>query len=110
MKFDETVSESLTARGECEEEPYYAVAGEATIEELVEEASKVQMKALKKHGVSEKGPREEHGEETGESPVGVKWVDTNKGDKEKPEYRCRLVAQETKKDKREEFVLRQRRR
>ncbi len=31
----------------------------------------------------------------------VKRVDTNKGDKEKPEYRCRLVVKEIKKDKRE---------
>ena len=35
--------------------------------------------------------------------VGVKWVDTNKGDKEKPEYRCRLVAKEIKRDKREDL-------
>ncbi len=35
--------------------------------------------------------------------MGVKRVDTNKGDEEKPEYRCRLVAKEIKKDKREDF-------
>ncbi len=35
------------------------------------------------------------------APVEVKWVDTNKGDKEKPEHRCRLVAKEIKKDMRE---------
>ncbi len=34
----------------------------------------------------------------------MKWVDTDKGDKEKPEYRCRLVAKETKKDKREDLL------
>ncbi len=33
----------------------------------------------------------------------VKWVDANKGDKEKAEYRCMLVAKETKKDKREDL-------
>ncbi len=32
--------------------------------------------------------------------MGVKWLDTNEGDKEQPEYRCRLVAKETKRDKR----------
>ncbi len=32
-----------------------------------------------------------------------RWVDTNKGDEEKPEYRCRLVVKEIKKDKREDL-------
>ncbi len=31
----------------------------------------------------------------------VKWVDANKDDEEKPQYRCRLVVKEIKKDKRE---------
>ncbi len=30
-------------------------------------------------------------------------MDTNKGDKEKPEYRCRLEAKEIKKDRREDL-------
>ncbi len=41
-----------------------------------------------------------------ESPVGVKWVDMNKGDKEKPEYSCCLVAKEMKNDKRDDFLWR----
>ncbi len=36
--------------------------------------------------------------------MGVKWVDANKGDTEKPEYRCRLVAKDVKTDKRGDFV------
>ncbi len=36
--------------------------------------------------------------------MGVKRVDTNKGDKEKPEYRCRLVAKEINQDKQEDFA------
>ena len=35
--------------------------------------------------------------------MGVKWVDANKRDKEKPEYRCRLVAKEVKRDKQEDL-------
>ena len=31
------------------------------------------------------------------------WVDANKGDKENPEYRRRLVAKEIKRDKREDL-------
>ena len=33
-------------------------------------------------------------------PIGVRWVDVNKGDKDNPEYRSRLVAKEIKRDKR----------
>ena len=73
------------------------------IKELVEAARKVEMETFKKHGVYEKVPIEECWKETGKGPVGVKWVDANKGDKEKPEYRCRLVAKEIKKDKREDL-------
>ena len=31
---------------------------------------------------------------TGRGPLGTRWVDTNKGDNENPDVRCRLVAQE----------------
>ena len=41
-------------------------------------------------------PIEECWKETGKAPVGVRWVDTNKGDKENPEYKRRLVANEIK--------------
>ena len=50
--------------------------------------------------VYEKVPIEECWENAGRCAVGVKWVDTNKGDKENPEHRCRLVAKEIKKDQR----------
>ena len=31
---------------------------------------------------------------TGKAPIGCRWIDINKGDDEKPEYRSRLVAKE----------------
>ncbi len=34
----------------------------------------------------------------------MKWVVRNKGDKEKPEYRCRLLAKESQKDEREDLI------
>ena len=41
---------------------------------------------------------------TGRAPIGVKWVDINKGDEQNPEYRSRFVATEVKKkDKREDL-------
>ncbi len=60
------------------------------------------METFKKHGVCDKAPLEEVWRVAGRARVGVKWVDANKGDKEKPEYRCRLVAKEIKMGKREE--------
>ena len=37
---------------------------------------------------------------TGKGPIGVRWLDVNKGDSNNPEYRSRLVAEEIKTDKR----------
>ncbi len=45
------------------------------------------METFKKHEVYEKVPLEECWKVTGRAPVGVIWVDTNNGDKKKPEYR-----------------------
>ena len=41
--------------------------------------------------------------ETGKAPIGTRWVDINKGDEENTEYRSRFVAQEIKKDSREDL-------
>ncbi len=78
---------------------YDAIFGEVTIKGLVEAARKVEMETFKKHGMCDEG---ECWEETGEGPVGFKWGDTRKCDKEKPECRCRLVAK-IKKDRREDL-------
>ncbi len=94
VEFDESVFEFINSTWkEYEEELYHdAISGELMIKELVEAARKVEMETFKKHGVYEKVPIEECWKETGKALVGVKWVDTNMGDKEKPEYRCRLVV------------------
>ena len=36
---------------------------------------------------------------TGEKPIGVRWVDINKGSEEVPDVRCRLVARDFKNKK-----------
>ena len=36
-------------------------------------------------------------------PIGTRWVDVNKGDDANPEYSSRLVAQEIKRDNREDL-------
>ena len=68
------------------------------IKELVEKTRQVEMDTFKKYGVYEKRPTKECWEKTGKAPIGVKRVDTNKGDAENPEHRCRLVAKEIKRD------------
>ena len=75
------------------------------IKELVEKARQVEMDTFKKYGAYEKRPIKECWEKTGKAPIGVKWVDTNKGDAVNPEYRCRLVAKEIKHDKREDLFV-----
>ena len=52
------------------------------------------MKEFREHQVYFKVPMSECWDVTGKEPVGVKWIDINKGDEEKPKLRCRLVAQE----------------
>ena len=45
-------------------------------------------------GVYEKVDVQECWKSTGKAPIAVRWVDTNKGDSVKPNYRSRLVAKE----------------
>ena len=40
---------------------------------------------------------------TGRMPITVRWIDTNKGDKEKPNYRSRVVARELNTHKRDDL-------
>ena len=40
---------------------------------------------------------------TGKAPIGVRWIDTNKGDAGNPDYRSRLAAQEINMGTREDL-------
>ena len=51
-----------------------------------------------KREVYDKVPVSQCWERTGKAPIGVRWVDINKGDSINPENRSRLVAKEIKKD------------
>ena len=55
------------------------------------------------HKVCTKVPIQQCWDETGKNPISVRWLDINKGDEDNHEYRSRLVAQEIKKDKREDL-------
>ena len=61
------------------------------------------MKEFNKHGVYVKVPIEECWANTGKYPIHTRWVDVNKGDEVKPEYRSRLVAEEIKRDNPEDL-------
>mgnify|MGYP003329183013 CR=1 FL=1 len=54
------------------------------------------MEEVRKQKVYMKVPTTECYNEKGNSPIGTRWVDVNKGDDVHEEYRSRLVAQELK--------------
>ena len=50
-----------------------------------------------------KVPLTECKNKTGKAPISVRWIDVNKGDLGKPNYRSRLVAREINTHKREDL-------
>ena len=67
---------------------------------LVKAARGEEMEEFKKHTVYKKVPLNQCLQETGRQPIGVRWVDVNKGDDESPNVRCRIVAKYFNIDKR----------
>ena len=67
--------------------------------ELVREARAEELRWVKEKKIWEWRPTEECWNEAGAKPVPLKWVDTNKGDDEEPNYRSTIVAREIKKAK-----------
>ena len=59
---------------------------------MVKAARKEEIKYFKEMGVYEKVDISKCWEETGKSPVGVRWVDINKGDDNNPIYRFELLV------------------
>ena len=88
----------------CEAEDVYDdISGEKLDPILVKKARAEEMAEVRKHGLYEKRTIEECMRITGKRPIGVRWVDINKGDTVNPEYRSRLVAKEIKINKREDL-------
>ena len=86
-----------------ERQYYDNLSGEKLDPDLVKKARAEEMNEFAKYGVYEKVPLSECRMKTGAEPIGVRWVDVNKGDAKAPEYRSRLVAQELKRDKRQDL-------
>ena len=66
-------------------------------------AREEEMKEFAKHTVHEKVPIAQCWARRGKKPIGVRWVDINKGEERNPRYRSRLVAMEFKCNKREDL-------
>ena len=75
----------------------------------VRKASQEELKEFAKHGVYVQVPESECWAKAGTLPIGICWIDINKGDELMPEYRSRLDANDIKLTK-ERTYSRQRRR
>ena len=64
-----------------------------------------EMEEFKKQTVYDKVPVAESHVETDKAPLGIKWIDIDKGDEENVKFRSRLVAKETNRGKNEEFIV-----
>ena len=71
---------------------YDDVSGEELELKGVREARREEIAYFRSMKVYEKVPVDEAYNKTGEAPIQTRWIDVNKGDKEKPVYRSRLVA------------------
>ena len=81
-----------------------SVSGQILPGHLVEESRREEMKYFEAMNVYSKVPEAEAWGITGRRPIGVRWVDTNKGDDSEPNYRSRLVAKDIRK-KGEEVIF-----
>jgi hypothetical protein len=79
------------------------VSGKELDPEQVRKARKEEMQEFHKHKVYVKVPLAQCWSRTGKKPIGVRWVDINKGDERNPKYRSRLVAMEFNSGKREDL-------
>jgi len=74
-----------------------SVTGQPLDSALVEEARALELKYFGDQRVWEKRPYAEAMAKQGKKPITVKWIDTNKGDEDNPNYRSRLVAREIRR-------------
>ena len=68
------------------------ISGQELNLEWVKKARAEELKEFKKHGVYTKVPIEECLRDTGNKPIGHRWVDIDKGGRNNPNYISRLVA------------------
>ena len=69
----------------------------------VQKARMEEMDIFRQYQVYTKVSEQESWNVTGKGPIGVRWIDINKGDTMSPEYKSRLVAKEIQRDKRDDM-------
>eukprot|EP00971_Amphidinium_carterae_P049555 976725-Amphidinium_carterae.3 len=84
---------------EQEEEYIDDIYGTLLDPELVRQARQLELDWIKSREVYRRVPLRECFERTKKKPLSMKWVDTDKGDQERPNYRSWLVCREVKKAK-----------
>ena len=89
---------------DVEYEAFDDVSGEPLEPGLVKAAGKKEFKYFVDMGVYEYATIEDCCKITGIAPIGTRWIDINKGDSKKVNYRSRLVAKEFRVDVRPEFL------
>ena len=77
--------------------------GEQLERTLADSARGEEMTEVRKHNLYKKVPISKCYEVTGKALVRTKWIDINKGDRARPEYRSRLVAMEIATGKRDDL-------
>ena len=70
------------------------LTGQPLPDELVADGKKKELAYFDSKGVWELSSIEECKRLTGRKPISTRWVCTNKGDHDKPNVRCRLVARQ----------------
>jgi hypothetical protein len=75
-------------------EAYDDLTGAEPSPALMKEARREEIQFFRNRKVYEKVDVAESWKVTGKGPIGVRWVDINKGDNINPKYRSRLVAKE----------------
>ena len=78
-------------------------SGEELDATLAMAARQEEAEDIHKMGVYEKVSIDQCLRESGKRPIGTRWVDVNKGDKQSPKVRSRLVAQEVNTHKQPEL-------
>jgi len=74
-----------------------AITGQTLREDMVRAARKEELDYFAAKKVWAKATRHEAFVGQGKPPITVKWIDTNKGDDQSPNYRSRLVAREIRR-------------
>ena len=70
------------------------ISAEALNAALVRAARQEELEYADRYGIWDEVPTQECRDQTKAAPISTRWVDTNKGDEARPNYRSRLVVQE----------------